>query len=83
MTAQIIRATPIHLVKKQTEKENSSSKETEWKKAKEVAEYLGVSLPTISRWTNQTIDPLPSRRLRGVLQYDLQQVKEWEARNSE
>lgn len=81
MTAQIVRATPIQLIRQQ-EKE-VSAKETDWRKAKEIADYLGVSLPTVSRWTNQAIDPLPSRRLRGVLQYDFEKVKEWEKRNTE
>ena len=80
MTAQIVRATPIQLIRQQ-EKE-VSAKETDWRKAKEIADYLGVSLPTVSRWTNQVIDPLPSRRLRGVLQYDFEKVKEWEKRNT-
>ena len=54
-------------------------KERVWKKAKDIAEYFGVSLATISKWTNSKNDPLPSRRVRGVLQYDFELVKECEA----
>lgn len=57
-------------------------KERDWKKAKDIAEYFGVSVATISKWTNSTNDPLPSRRVRGVLQYDFELVKEWEERNT-
>ena len=53
-------------------------KERVWKKAKDIAEYFGVSLATISKWTNSKNDPLPSRRVRGILQYDFELVKEWE-----
>ncbi|EME8254631.1 helix-turn-helix domain-containing protein [Enterococcus faecium] len=57
-------------------------KERVWKKAKDIAEYFGISVATISKWTNSNNDPLPSRRVRGVLQYDFELVKEWEERNT-
>lgn len=56
-------------------------KEVEWKKAKEIAEYLGISRPTLSKLTNRDVDPIPFSKLSGILQYDLQKVKEWEDRN--
>lgn len=78
MPVQISTAKPIkslELVKKE------KHKKTDWKKAKEVAEYFDVSLPTISRWTNREDDPLPCRWLSGILRYDFNKVKEWEERN--
>ena len=59
-----------------------SQKKEYRKKAKDIAEYFGVSVATISKWTNSNNDPLPSRRVRGVLQYDFELVKEWEERNT-
>lgn len=55
--------------------------EVEWKKAKEVADYLGISRPTLSKLTHRDVDPIPFSKLSGILQYDLQKVKEWEERN--
>ncbi|MFS0933283.1 helix-turn-helix domain-containing protein [Enterococcus entomosocium] len=81
MGVQISKAKPIQIIKTQAESKKKQNK-VDWKKAKFVASYLGVSLATVSRWTNQKDDPLPSRRLRGVLQYDFEEVKEWETRNS-
>lgn len=81
MGVQISKAKPIQIIKTQVEPKRKQNK-GDWKKAKFVASYLGVSLATVSRWTNQKDDPLPSRRLRGVLQYDFEEVKEWETRNS-
>ena len=81
MGVQISKAKPIQIIKTQAEPKRKQNK-GDWKKAKFVASYLGVSLATVSRWTNQKDDPLPSRRLRGVLQYDFEEVKEWETRNS-
>lgn len=81
MGVQVSKAKPIQMLKAQPEPKRNKNK-IDWKKAKFVASYLGVSLATVSRWTNQKDDPLPSRRLRGVLQYDFEEVKEWETRNS-
>lgn len=81
MGVQISKAKPIQIIKTQAESKKKQNK-VDWKKAKFVSSYLGVSLATVSRWTNQKDDPLPSRRLRGVLQYDFEEVKEWETRNS-
>lgn len=49
---------------------------------KEVAKYFGVSVSTVSRWGNEAVDPLPTRRTRGVLTYDWQEVLDWEERNT-
>lgn len=51
-------------------------------KQKDVAEYFGVSVPTISRWGKEPNDPLPTRHIRGALVYDWQEVLEWEERNT-
>ncbi|MDB1690077.1 helix-turn-helix domain-containing protein [Enterococcus casseliflavus] len=82
MGVQISKAKPIQIINTQGEPKSKQTK-VDWKKAKFVASYLGVSLATVSRWTNQKDDPLPSRRLRGVLQYDLDEVKKWEIKNSQ
>ncbi|WP_313627557.1 DNA-binding protein [Enterococcus italicus] len=55
--------------------------EVEWKKAKEIADYLGISRPTLSKLTHRDVDPIPFSKLSGILQYDFQKVKEWEKRN--
>lgn len=55
--------------------------EVEWRKAKEIADYLGISRPTLSKLTHRDVDPIPFSKLSGILQYDLQKVKEWEERN--
>lgn len=49
---------------------------------KEVAKYFGVSVSTVSRWGKEAVDPLPTRRTRGILAYDWQEVLEWEERNT-
>lgn len=78
---QVSKAKPIQMLKAQPEPKRNKNK-IDWKKAKFVAEYFGVSLSTVSIWTNRLEDPLPSRRLSGVLQYDFEKIKEWEERNS-
>lgn len=74
-TAKPIQVKPFEVVK-------PKAKESDWRKAKEIADYLCVSLATVSKWTTREFDPLPHRRLAGVLQYDFEKVKEWEVRNS-
>lgn len=81
MGVQVSKAKPIQMLMAQAEPKKSEKK-VNWKKAKFIADYLGVSLATVSRWTNRLYDPLPSRRLSGVLQYDFEKIKEWEERNS-
>lgn len=64
-------------------KERVETNEVKWLSQKEVAKYLGVSNAWVSVHTNQPIDPIPHRRLSGMLQYDPKKVEEWERRNSE
>ena len=39
--------------------------EVEWKKAKEIADYLGISRPTLSKLTHRKVDPIPFQNLVG------------------
>ena len=57
-------------------------KTIEWKTSREIAAYLKVSRSTVHKWSNRLIDPIPHRKLSGVIQYDFSKVVEWEKRNA-
>ena len=82
MGIQVSYAKPISPLRAMESKPAKKEQGIEWKRAKEIAEYLHVSIPTVSKWTSRANDPLPHRRLAGVLQYDFEKVKEWEERNT-
>ena len=82
MGVQISKAQPISRLELLSRKQPEAKVAIEWVRAKDVAKQLGVSLPTVSKLTNRKVDPIPHRRLSGILQYDLEKVKEWEERNT-
>lgn len=49
---------------------------TEWLSAKQLAEYIGVSVKTVYDWNYKEIGP-PRYKVRGVLKYKRHEVDAW------
>lgn len=47
--------------------------------AKEVSEYLGVSVATVYGWRSSGVDGPPGRRIGKTLRYRPQDVRDWVA----
>jgi predicted DNA-binding transcriptional regulator AlpA len=47
--------------------------------AAEVAQYLKVTIPTVHKWSNATVDPLPVRKygFRGFRRFRMSEVDAW------
>lgn len=63
-------------------KKEEAKKRTKWLTQKEAADYLGISVPTISNKSRREIDPIPYRKLDGKVQYPFDLLQEWEKRNT-
>lgn len=57
-------------------------KPKKWLTQKEAAEYLGLSISTVSNKSRRDNDPIPYRKLDGKVQYDFKLLQQWEERNS-
>lgn len=57
---------------------------TRWDRtAEDVAEQYGVSRRTVYNWMNRGADPLPHRRIGGVLRFNPEETDAWARRRTE
>lgn len=57
-------------------------KATNWLTAKEVSEITGLSVSSVSRYTNREQDPISRRRFGRKVQYNSEMLNQWIERNS-